>query len=115
MQKGKLIRKQDNRLRIETKLGQLVAYPSSDPAHPGIYIDLKREGAPCMAPVALVEFTDDDCSDSGQDIPPSIICRVWANAMEEDKEAALKNGMNAHLAKPISVDLFIDTLRKFLG
>lgn len=84
MQKGKLIRKQDNRLRIETKLGQLVAYPSSDPAHPGIYIDLKREGASCMAPVALVEFTDDDCSDSGQDIPPSIICRVWANAMEED-------------------------------
>ena len=40
---------------------------------------------------------------------------MTANAMEEDKEAALKNGMNAHLAKPISVDLFIDTLRKFLG
>lgn len=43
------------------------------------------------------------------------IIAMTANAMEEDKEAALKNGMNAHLAKPISVDLFIDTLRKFLG
>ncbi len=39
---------------------------------------------------------------------------MTANAMDEDKETALKSGMNAHLAKPISVDLFIATLGKFL-
>ncbi len=37
-----------------------------------------------MAPIALVEFTDDDCDASGQDIPPSIACRVWGDAALED-------------------------------
>ena len=39
---------------------------------------------------------------------------MTANALEEDKEAALKNGMNAHLAKPIDVDVFIDVLGQFI-
>ena len=34
--------------------------------------------------------------------------------MEEDKEAALKNGMNAHIAKPIDIDILFETLDKML-
>lgn len=42
------------------------------------------------------------------------IIAMTANAMEEDKEAALKNGMNTHLAKPLDIGLFMDVLHKFL-
>ena len=43
------------------------------------------------------------------------IIAMTANAMEEDKEAALKNGMNAHIAKPIDIDLFLSILGKYLS
>ncbi len=49
-----------------------------------------------------------------EDVRNLPIIAMTANAMDEDKETALKSGMNAHLAKPISVDLFIATLGKFL-
>ena len=50
-----------------------------------------------------------------KDVKDLPIIAMTANAMDEDKETALKSGMNAHLAKPISVDLFIATLGKFLN
>ena len=43
------------------------------------------------------------------------IISMTANAMEEDREAALKNGMNAHIAKPLNIDLFLEVLKKYLG
>ena len=43
------------------------------------------------------------------------IIAMTANAMEEDKEAALKNGMNAHIAKPIDIELFLSVLGKYLS
>ena len=42
------------------------------------------------------------------------IIAMTANALEEDKEAALKNGMDAHIAKPLDMDIFISVLRKYL-
>ena len=42
------------------------------------------------------------------------IIAMTANAMEEDKQKAVKNGMNAHIAKPIDVDLLMNVLRQFL-
>ena len=45
-----------------------------------------------------------------KDLP---IIAMTANAMEEDKEAALKNGMTAHLAKPLDMGLFISVLQKY--
>ena len=39
---------------------------------------------------------------------------MTANAMEEDKETALKSGMNAHIAKPLDVELFLAILGKYL-
>ena len=50
-----------------------------------------------------------------QDVKTLPIIAMTANAMEEDKENALKNGMNAHVAKPIDIDLFLKILGKYLG
>ena len=50
-----------------------------------------------------------------KDVKDLPIIAMTANALEEDKEAALKNGMNAHIAKPLDMDIFMDMLKKFLG
>ncbi len=72
-------------LCVETKLGTLVAYPSRDPAHPGIYIDLKREGIPYSALIALIEYTDDDSDPAtGEVLPAEIVSRTWGNAMADE-------------------------------
>ena len=49
-----------------------------------------------------------------KDIKDLPIIAMTANAMEEDKEAALANGMNAHLSKPVDIDALIDILGQFL-
>ncbi|MDE6687429.1 MAG: hypothetical protein K2K17_08945 [Lachnospiraceae bacterium] len=43
------------------------------------------------------------------------IIAMKANALEEDKETALMNGMNAHIAKPLDMDVFMSVLKKFLS
>ena len=48
------------------------------------------------------------------DVKSLPIIAMTANALEEDKEAALKNGMNAHIAKPLVMDIFINVLKEFL-
>ena len=50
-----------------------------------------------------------------KDVKGLPIIAMTANAMEEDKETALKSGMNAHLAKPLNIDLFLKTLGKYLN
>ena len=50
-----------------------------------------------------------------KDVASLPIIAMTANAMEEDKETALKNGMNAHIAKPLHIDLFLKTLSKYLN
>ncbi len=35
--------------------------------------------------------------------------------VDEDKENALKSGMNAHIAKPLDIDLFLKVLGKYLS
>ena len=49
-----------------------------------------------------------------KDVKTLPIIAMTANALEEDKEAALKNGMNAHIAKPLDMDLFMEVLGKYL-
>ena len=46
-----------------------------------------------------------------RDLP---IIAMTANALEEDKEAALKNGMNAHIAKPLDMNIFMEVLGRFI-
>lgn len=75
----------DNTLCVKTKLGTLVAYPSKDPAHPGIYIDLKRDGVPYSALIALIEYTDDDGDpETGETRPAEIVSRTWGDAMADE-------------------------------
>lgn len=50
-----------------------------------------------------------------KDVKDLPIIAMTANALEEDKEAALKNGMNAHIAKPLDMDVFISVLKKYLN
>ncbi len=49
-----------------------------------------------------------------QDVGSLPIIAMTANAMEEDKETALKSGMNAHIAKPLDIELFLSVLSKYL-
>lgn len=49
-----------------------------------------------------------------KDVSTLPIIAMTANAMDEDKEAALKNGMTDHISKPINVDVFISILCKYL-
>lgn len=49
-----------------------------------------------------------------QDVKNIPIIAMTANALEEDREAALKNGMNAHIAKPIDIELFLTVLGRYI-
>lgn len=42
------------------------------------------------------------------------IIAMTANAFEEDKQEALKSGMNGHIAKPIDIDVLFGVLRQIL-
>jgi two-component system, sensor histidine kinase and response regulator len=43
------------------------------------------------------------------------IIAMTANAMDDDRRRALAAGMDAHLAKPIEVDVLVDTLLRVVG
>ena len=51
---------------------------------------------------------------SRKDVKDLPIIAMTANALEEDKEAAIKNGMNAHIAKPLDINIFMEVLRHYL-
>ena len=50
--------------------------------------------------------------DCGQNSLP--ILAMTANAFEEDKQAALRCGMNGHIAKPINIATLLETMEKVL-
>lgn len=49
-----------------------------------------------------------------EDVKKLPIIAMTANALEEDKAAALKSGMNDHIAKPLDIELFMEVLSKHL-
>lgn len=51
---------------------------------------------------------------SRRDVKILPIIAMTANAMEEDREAAIKSGMNAHIAKPLDIELLMDVLHRLL-
>lgn len=65
---------------IFTPAGWIVVKQSTDSNNPGVYIDLRRDGCDCDAPLAMVEYTPDE----GDLKQPAIITRVWDNVNEED-------------------------------
>ena len=42
------------------------------------------------------------------------ILAMTANAFDEDKRAAFEAGMNAHIAKPVNVEILMEHLKKFI-
>ena len=42
------------------------------------------------------------------------IIAMTANAFEEDRKAAFKAGMNAHIAKPIDVPMLLQTIAELI-
>lgn len=68
-------------LAVETPLGAVVVKSAADPAHPGVYVDLRRSGAECDMPLVLVEFSADDAD--FPDGEKNIITRVWGNTRDE--------------------------------
>ena len=51
---------------------------------------------------------------SRNDVKTMPIIAMTANALEEDKEAAIKNGMDAHIAKPLDMNVFIEVLSRYV-
>lgn len=49
-----------------------------------------------------------------KDLASIPIIAMTANAFEEDKQEAIKSGMNGHIAKPIDIDQLFETLDKML-
>ena len=47
-----------------------------------------------------------------KDVTTLPILAMKANAFEEDKERALQNGMNGHIAKPLYIDVLYKTLQR---
>lgn len=81
MEDRKPVEIRDGKLCVETPLGTLVAYAGTDPAYPGIYIDLQRNGFGIDAPLALVEFTE---TEADMENEGNIISRIWGDVSEED-------------------------------
>ena len=49
-----------------------------------------------------------------QELASIPILAMTANAFEEDRQEALRRGMNGHIAKPIDIGTLFDTLEKIL-
>ncbi len=88
--------REDEKLCVDTELGQLTAYLGCNPDYPGIYIDVKRGST--EAPVILVEYTETEHTPSGT-LPPCIISRIWGDTTNEDyTDAAVSENLDAFFA-----------------
>lgn len=52
---------------------------------------------------------------ANKDLAEIPIIALTANAFDEDKKAALSNGMNAHIAKPLDITALYETLQNILN
>lgn len=73
--KKKKNKKSHDRLKVKTPMGTLIAYPSTDPNNPGIFIDLKRKGTDCLLNLAGTECQIDE---------NKLVSHVWGDASHED-------------------------------
>lgn len=69
-----------NEIVVNTPLGQIVVKPSTDSDYPGVYIDLRRPGCDCDAPLAMVEYTATEVDLE----KPAIITRAWDDTRCEE-------------------------------
>lgn len=71
---------------VETPVGNLYAYPSSDPDYPGIYIDLHRDGCDVDAPLLLIDFSKTEFPECRNEEykDGALVCRCWRDVTKED-------------------------------
>ena len=69
------------RIVIETALGDIVVQPATDPAYPGVYIDLIKKGDECATSICLAEATPGDDGEV-----ESIRLLVWDGEEDYSKE-----------------------------
>lgn len=82
---------------VETPLGTLHAYESSDGNYPGIYIDMERNGDPVEAPLILLEYSCTELLESGETLKPSIILRSWDDVCNDDYSTrVIFNGLDRY-------------------
>lgn len=68
---------QENKIRVQTKLGTIVAYPS-DPSFPGIIVDLELPNGD-LIPLALIERDTDNDN--------KLTARVYGDYLNEEPTA----------------------------
>ena len=75
------------------------------------YIDLIISDImmPVMDGLEAARYIRRSNKENARDIP---IIAMTANAFEEDRKKAIKAGMNAHIAKPISADIILENLER---
>lgn len=84
-------------MTVKTPLGTLVVKESTDSENPGVYIDLRRPGCNCDAPVAMVEVTKDEAD---LNIGQALITRVWDNVNEEEyRTRVVHTGIEEYFAE----------------
>ena len=71
-----------NEVVVHTPIGDIVVTKSTDSDYPGVYIDIRRPGCDCDAPLAMVEYTDTEVDLDR----PAIITRVWNDVRREEYE-----------------------------
>lgn len=80
MEEERKRQEKEQQVTVKTELGNLVAYPSVDPNHPGIYINLKHgQGDGIMLTMTELCRDEADLSEG-----PHIITRVWDDWKEEE-------------------------------
>ena len=67
-------------LMVETPMGTIIAYKSSDPDDPGILIDLHRQGCKTDAPLCMTEYTETEGDAEG----PHLITRIWKDVCSDE-------------------------------
>lgn len=78
--KNKKKQKKDNMLKVKTPMGTLIAYPSTDPMNPGIFIDLKREGHD-----ADLNLSGTECQiDEDRPERTQLVSHIWGSGSHED-------------------------------
>lgn len=73
---------------VQTPMGDIVVTKSLDFNHPGVYIDIRRPGCDCDAPLALIEYSEEESDLDG----PAIITRTWDDARCEEFGTRIVHG-----------------------
>ena len=72
--------KKAKELKVKTPLGTLIAYASTDPMNPGIFIDIKRKGSDYQ-----LNLSGTECQiPEDEERPRVLVTHVWGDGQQED-------------------------------